>query len=96
MISIYVYARLAQLVEHSTDTRAVPSSNLGSRTKMNFTFLTNYVMIVIIMEKPIFIRRKIDTKIQQYLKLPEILAIVGPRQAGKTIYLEFYKTLQFS
>lgn len=25
-------ARIAQLVEHSTDTRAVPSSNLGSRT----------------------------------------------------------------
>lgn len=39
-------------------------------------------------EKPIFIRRKIDTKIQEYLKLPEILAIVGPRQAGKTTYLE--------
>ena len=30
-----LYARLAQLVEHSTDTRAVPSSNLGSRTKIN-------------------------------------------------------------
>jgi hypothetical protein len=29
----YRYARIAQLVEHSTDTRAVPSSNLGSRTK---------------------------------------------------------------
>ena len=40
------------------------------------------------MKKPIFIRRKIDTKIQQYLKLPEILAIVGPRQAGKTTYLQ--------
>ena len=39
-------------------------------------------------EKPIFIRRKIDTKIQEYLKLPEILAIVGPRQSGKTTYLE--------
>jgi hypothetical protein len=26
------YARLAQLVEHSTDTRAVPGSNPGSRT----------------------------------------------------------------
>ena len=39
-------------------------------------------------EKPIFIKRKIDTKIQEYLKLPEILAIVGPRQAGKTTYLE--------
>jgi uncharacterized protein len=39
-------------------------------------------------EKPIFIKRKIDTKIQRYLKLPEILAIVGPRQSGKTTYLE--------
>ena len=28
-----VNARIAQLVEHSTDTRAVPSSNLGSRTE---------------------------------------------------------------
>lgn len=40
------------------------------------------------MKNPIFIRRKIDTKIQEYLKLPEILAIVGPRQSGKTTYLE--------
>src|SRR3990167_9288516 len=39
-------------------------------------------------EKPIFIKRKIDAKIQEYLKLPEILAIVGPRQSGKTTYLE--------
>ena len=39
-------------------------------------------------EKPIFIKRKIDTKIQEYLKLPEILAIVGPRQSGKTTYLQ--------
>ena len=39
-------------------------------------------------ENPIFIKRKIDTKIQEYLKLPEILAIVGPRQSGKTTYLE--------
>ncbi len=38
-------------------------------------------------EKPLFIKRKIDTKIQEYLKLPEILAIVGPRQSGKTTYL---------
>lgn len=35
-----------------------------------------------------FIKRKIDAKIQEYLKLPEILAIIGPRQAGKTTYLE--------
>lgn len=39
-------------------------------------------------EKPIFIKRKVDTKIQEYFKLPEILAIVGPRQSGKTTYLE--------
>lgn len=26
-------AQIAQLVEHSTDTRAVPSSNLGLRTE---------------------------------------------------------------
>lgn len=39
-------------------------------------------------EKPIFIKRKIDTKIQEYLKFPEILAIIGPRQSGKTTYLE--------
>jgi len=38
-------------------------------------------------EKPLFIKRKIDTKIQEYLKLPEILAVVGPRQCGKTTYL---------
>ncbi len=31
-VEIYNNARIAQLVEHSTDTRAVPSSNLGSRT----------------------------------------------------------------
>ena len=40
------------------------------------------------LEKPIFIKRKIDTKIRGYLKLPEILAIVGPRQSGKTTYLK--------
>ena len=39
-------------------------------------------------ENPIFIKRKVDTKIQEYLKLPEILAIVGPRQSGKTTYLK--------
>ena len=39
-------------------------------------------------ENPIYIKRKIDTKIQEYIKLPEILAIVGPRQAGKTTYLK--------
>ena len=42
-IEVSTYARIAQLVEHSTDTRAVPSSNLGSRTKYmnvfeNFNF----------------------------------------------------------
>jgi predicted AAA+ superfamily ATPase len=39
-------------------------------------------------KKPIFIKRKIDTKIQTYLKMPEILAIIGPRQSGKTTYLK--------
>ncbi len=39
-------------------------------------------------EKPIYVKRKIDTKIQEYLKLPEIIAIVGPRQSGKTTYLK--------
>ncbi len=41
-------------------------------------------------EKPIYIKRKIDTKIQEYLKWPEILAIVGPRQSGKTTCLEHF------
>ncbi len=40
------------------------------------------------MNKAIYIKRKIDSKIQEYLKFPEILAIVGPRQAGKTTYLQ--------
>jgi hypothetical protein len=40
------------------------------------------------MKKDIYIKRKIDSKIQEYLKYPEILAIVGPRQAGKTTYLQ--------
>ncbi|MCC6323382.1 ATP-binding protein [Candidatus Nomurabacteria bacterium] len=39
-------------------------------------------------KKPIYIKRKIDTKIQEYLKYPEILAVIGPRQAGKTTYLK--------
>lgn len=38
--------------------------------------------------KPLFIKRNIDTKIQEYLNYPEILAIVGPRQSGKTTYLQ--------
>lgn len=46
------------------------------------------------MEKPLFIKRKIDTKIQDYLKMPEILAIVGPRQAGKTTYLKNLCTIK--
>lgn len=40
--------------------------------------LAKYVKIVNMIEKPMFIRRKIDTRIQEYLKMPEILA----RQAG--------------
>ena len=42
-----------------------------------FTITTKYVKIVNMSEKPMFIRRKIDAKIQEYLKLPEILAILG-------------------
>ena len=52
--------------------------------------MTNFaecVKLVNMAEKPLFFKRKIDTKIQGYLKLPEILAIVGPRQSGKTTYL---------
>jgi uncharacterized protein len=40
------------------------------------------------MKKAIYINRKIDSKMQEYIKYPEILAIVGPRQAGKTTYLQ--------
>ena len=34
-------ARVAQLVEHSTDTRGVPSSNLGARTSFFFSTLSD-------------------------------------------------------
>ena len=34
-------ARVAQLVEHSTDTRGVPGSNPGARTEDNSHFITN-------------------------------------------------------
>lgn len=39
-------------------------------------------------KETIFIKRKVDTKIQDLLKLPEIIAIIGPRQSGKTTYLK--------
>ena len=32
----FYFARVAQLVEHSTDTRGVPGSNPGTRTKFYF------------------------------------------------------------
>ena len=32
------YARIAQLVEHTTDTGGVPSSNLGTRTKCKLNY----------------------------------------------------------
>jgi uncharacterized protein len=62
--------------------------SLAGGQNATFTIIAKYVKIVNITKKPMFIRRKIDTKIQEYLKMPEILAIVGPRQAGKTTYLE--------
>ena len=37
----FINARVAQLVEHSTDTRVVPSSNLGTRT--NFLYNTSMI-----------------------------------------------------
>jgi uncharacterized protein len=39
-------------------------------------------------KKPIYIKRKIDTKMRELLKLREIVAVVGPRQSGKTTYLQ--------
>jgi predicted AAA+ superfamily ATPase len=31
-----------------------------------------------------YIERKLETKIKKYLETPEIIAIIGPRQCGKT------------
>ncbi len=39
------------------------------------------------MEKTLYIQRKMEATILKYLKSPEILAIVGPRQCGKTTLL---------
>jgi predicted AAA+ superfamily ATPase len=35
-------------------------------------------------KKPIYTKRKVDTKMLDLLILREIVAVVGPRQAGKT------------
>lgn len=38
-----------------------------------------------------YTKRKLEEKIERYMKVPEIIAIVGPRQSGKTTLLErFY------
>lgn len=39
------------------------------------------------MNKVSYIRRELEGKIEKYLKLPEILAVVGPRRSGKTTFL---------
>ena len=39
------------------------------------------------MEKTLYIQRKMEATILKYLRSPEILAIVGPRQCGKTTLL---------
>jgi uncharacterized protein len=52
------------------------------------TIITKYVRIVHMDKKPIYIKRKIDTKMRELLKLREIVAVVGPRQSGKTTYLQ--------
>jgi len=38
-----------------------------------------------------YIHRELEDKIQPFLKRKEILVIVGPRQAGKTTFLEYLK-----
>ena len=35
-----------------------------------------------------YIKRKLETKILKFLKTPEIIAIIGPRQSGKTTLLQ--------
>ena len=39
------------------------------------------------MKKANYVARELEIKIKKYLKLPEILAIVGPRRSGKTTFL---------
>src|SRR3989338_6676213 len=42
-----------------------------------------------------YIKRKIEDQIEKYLKTREIIAVVGPRQCGKTTLLEnIYRTLE--
>lgn len=45
-----------------------------------------------IMNPPTYITRELETSIQKYLPLPEILAIVGPRRSGKTTFLRHLAT----
>lgn len=41
-----------------------------------------------------YIKRKIEDDILKYLKMPEIIALVGPRQSGKTTVMKkIYGTL---
>lgn len=41
---------------------------------------------------PRFVPRTLEATIKKYVKLPEILAIVGPRRSGKTTFLEHLMT----
>jgi len=46
------------------------------------------------MKEP-YIKRKLENTILRYLNTPEIIAIVGPRQSGKTTILErVFETLK--
>ena len=42
-----------------------------------------------------YVKRKLEDTILKYLKTPEIIAVVGPRQSGKTTMLRrLYESLQ--
>jgi len=34
-----------------------------------------------------YVKRKLESTILKYLKTPEIIAVIGPRQSGKTTML---------
>src|SRR3989344_3675287 len=42
--------------------------------------------------KSIFLEREVTEKIEKYLQRPEIIAVKGPRQAGKTTLLKYLAT----
>ena len=42
--------------------------------------------------KSIFLEREVTKKIEKYLQRPEIIAVKGPRQAGKTTLLKYLAT----